>query len=72
VAGLTLLARTVASVRAAGITRVVVMVGHAREAVAEFVSRRGLEVELVTNDRFSIGNGSSAVAGGSPLGSASC
>jgi MobA-like NTP transferase protein len=50
VAGLTLLERTVASVRAAGITRVVIVVGHAKEAVAEFVSRRGLEVELVTND----------------------
>ena len=61
VAGLTLLERTVASVRAAAITRVVIVVGHAKEAVAEFVSRRGLEVELVTNERFSIGNGSSAV-----------
>src|SRR3954447_18005896 len=68
VAGLTLLERTVASVRAAGITRVVIVVGHAKEAVAEFVSRRGLEVELVTNDRFSIGNGSSAVAGGQLVG----
>ena len=68
VAGLTLLERTVASVRAAGITRVIVVVGHAKEAVAEFVSRRGLEVELVTNDRFSIGNGSSAVAGGQLVG----
>jgi 1L-myo-inositol 1-phosphate cytidylyltransferase / CDP-L-myo-inositol myo-inositolphosphotransferase len=68
VAGLTLLERTVASVRTAGITRVVVVVGHAKEAVAEFVSRRGLDVELVTNDRFSIGNGSSAVAGGQVVG----
>src|SRR3954453_17854165 len=68
VAGLTLLERTVATVRTAGITRVVVVVGHAKEAVAEFVSRRGLEVELVTNDRFSIGNGSSAVAGGQLVG----
>ena len=68
VAGLTLLERTVASVRAAGITRVVVVVGHAKEAVAEFVSARGLQVELVTNDRFSIGNGSSAVAGGKHVG----
>jgi CDP-L-myo-inositol myo-inositolphosphotransferase len=68
VAGLTLLERTVASVRSAGITRVIVVVGHAKEAVAEFVSRRGLEVELVTNDRFSIGNGSSAVAGGQLVG----
>jgi choline kinase len=52
VAGLTLLERTVATLRAAGVARVIVVVGHAKEAVAEFVSERGLDVEVVENDRF--------------------
>jgi choline kinase/phosphatidylglycerophosphate synthase len=68
VAGVTLLERTVAAVRAAGATRVIVVVGHAKEAVTEFVLQRRLEVELVENDRFSVGNGSSAVAGGQSVG----
>lgn len=68
VAGVTLLERTVATLRAAGVSRVIVVVGHAKEAVARFVSQRGLEVELVENERFSAGNGSSAVAGGQVAG----
>jgi CDP-L-myo-inositol myo-inositolphosphotransferase len=31
--------------------------------VAQFVAQRGLDVELVENERFSVGNGSSALAG---------
>ena len=68
VAGVTLLERAVAAVRAAGVGRVIVVVGHAKEAVAQFVAQRGLEVELVENDGFSVGNGSSAVAGGQVAG----
>src|SRR5829696_3205359 len=62
VAGITLLERTIATVRAAGVGRVIVVVGHAKEAVAEFLEQRALDVELVENERFSVGNGSSAVA----------
>lgn len=68
VGGVTLLERAIATVRAVGITRVIVVVGHAKEAVERFVSSRGLDVELVENDRFSAGNGSSAVAGGQVAG----
>ena len=64
VAGLTLLERTVATVRAAGVSRVIVVVGHAKESVARFVAERRLDVELVENDRFSLGSGSSAAVGG--------
>jgi 1L-myo-inositol 1-phosphate cytidylyltransferase / CDP-L-myo-inositol myo-inositolphosphotransferase len=64
VAGATLLERTVGTLREIGIDRIIVVVGHAKEAVAEFVAARGLEVELVENDDFSAGNGSSAFAGG--------
>jgi len=68
VAGITLLERTIATVRAAGVGRVIVVVGHAKEAVAEFLEQRALDVELVENERFSVGNGSSAVAGGTVAG----
>jgi choline kinase/phosphatidylglycerophosphate synthase len=68
VAGVTLLERAIAAVRAAGVDRVIVVVGHAKEAVAQFVTQRGLAVELVENDDFSAGNGSSAVAGGQVAG----
>jgi 1L-myo-inositol 1-phosphate cytidylyltransferase / CDP-L-myo-inositol myo-inositolphosphotransferase len=64
VAGASLLERAVATVRAAGVERVIVVVGHARAAVADFVAARGLDVELVENERFSVGNGSSVFAGG--------
>src|SRR4051812_23288825 len=64
VAGVTLLERTVATLRKAGVGRVIVVIGHAKEAVAEFVAAQGLDIELVDNETFSVGNGSSAVAGG--------
>src|SRR3954469_7149373 len=64
VAGVTLLERAGATVRAAGARRVIVVVGHAKEEVARFVAESGLGVELVENDRFRAGNGSSALAGG--------
>ena len=47
VAGVTLLERAVAAARGAGITRVLVVLGHAKEEVARFVTERGLDVELV-------------------------
>jgi CDP-L-myo-inositol myo-inositolphosphotransferase len=68
VAGVTLLERAVAAARGAGITRVLVVLGHAKEEVARFVTERGLDVELVENDGFSAGNGSSAAVGGQAAG----
>ncbi|MGH3033447.1 MAG: NTP transferase domain-containing protein [Gaiellaceae bacterium] len=64
VAGVTLLERAVSTFRSAGVERVVVVVGHARASVREFVAWRGLEVELVENDDFGLGNGSSVRVGG--------
>jgi 1L-myo-inositol 1-phosphate cytidylyltransferase / CDP-L-myo-inositol myo-inositolphosphotransferase len=64
IAGATLLERAVTAVRAAGAERVIVVVGHAKEAVERFVAERGLDVELVENDHFAVGNASSVVAGG--------
>ena len=68
VAGRSLLERAVATVRAVGIRRVIVVVGHESDAVERFVRARGLDVQLVENDRFSAGSGSSAVAGGQAAG----
>ena len=68
VAGVTLLERAVAAARGAGITRVLVVLGHAKEEVARFVTERGLDVELVENDGFLAGNGSSAAVGGQAAG----
>lgn len=64
IAGATLLERAIAAVRAAGVERVIVVVGHAKEAVERFVAARGLDVELVENGQFALGNASSVVAGG--------
>src|SRR6266545_7195901 len=63
VAGVTLLERAVSTLRSAGVERIVV-VGHARADVREFVAREGLDVELVENDDFALGNGSSLLVGG--------
>jgi CDP-L-myo-inositol myo-inositolphosphotransferase len=60
----TLLERAVGTLREAGVQRVVVVVGHAKELVQRFVCERGLEVELVENADFQGGNGSSALVGG--------
>jgi len=68
VAGLTLLERTVATLRQAGIEHVIVVVGHAKEAVADFLARRDLGVDVVENEHFIVGNGTSALAGGNVAG----
>ena len=68
VAGASLLERTVATLHEAGVARVIVVVGHAKDVVARYVLSRGLDVELVENDGFSVGNGSSAIAGGQVAG----
>jgi choline kinase/phosphatidylglycerophosphate synthase len=68
VAGTTLLERAVATLRSAGIERVLVVVGHAKEDVRRFVAERRLDVELVENDDFVRGNGTSALAGGRAAG----
>lgn len=64
VAGVTLLERALSTLRSAGVERIVVVVGHARADVREFVAREGLDVELVENHEFALGNGSSLLAGG--------
>jgi 1L-myo-inositol 1-phosphate cytidylyltransferase / CDP-L-myo-inositol myo-inositolphosphotransferase len=64
VAGVMLLERAVSTLRGAGVERIVVVVGHARADVREFVAREGLDVELVENDDFALGNGSSLLVGG--------
>jgi choline kinase/phosphatidylglycerophosphate synthase len=64
VAGVTLLERVVSTFRAAGVERIVVVIGHASASVRDFVVQRGLDVELVENDDFGLGNGSSVVIGG--------
>ncbi|MGH3034459.1 MAG: NTP transferase domain-containing protein, partial [Gaiellaceae bacterium] len=64
VAGVTLLERAVATFRSAGVERIIVVLGHAQANVREFVARRGLDVELVGNDDFGLGNGSSVLVGG--------
>jgi 1L-myo-inositol 1-phosphate cytidylyltransferase / CDP-L-myo-inositol myo-inositolphosphotransferase len=64
VAGVTLLERAVSTFRSSGVERIVVVVGHASASVRDFVARRGLDVELVENDDFGLGNGSSVLLGG--------
>ena len=64
VAGRTLLERTVLTLRAAGVERIVVVIGHEKDSVRAFVEERGLDVELVENEGFLAGNGSSALVGG--------
>ena len=68
VAGTTLLERAVETLRSAGVERVLVVVGHAKDDVRRFVAERGLDVELVENDDFGRGNGTSALAGGRAAG----
>ncbi len=68
IAGATLLERAVRTLREAGVTRVIVVVGHAGELVERFVSERSLDVELVCNADFPHGNGSSALVGGRAAG----
>src|SRR5215218_5878409 len=64
VAGMALLERAVRTLREAGVERVVVVVGYAKELVERFVQKQGLEVEVVENADFLRGNGSSALVGG--------
>jgi CDP-L-myo-inositol myo-inositolphosphotransferase len=68
VAGIALLERSVRALRQAGVRRIVVVVGHAKEQIARFVDERGLGVELVENEDFTRGNGSSALVGGRAAG----
>ena len=46
--------------RAVGVEEILVVVGHEKERVREFVGERGLGVQLVENGDFGLGNGSSA------------
>ncbi len=68
VARLTLLERAVATLQRAGVGRVIVVVGHAKDEVERFVRERELQVELVENEDFAAGNGSSAIVGGRAAG----
>lgn len=68
VAGVALLERSIRALRQAGLRRIVVVVGHAKELVEGFVAERELDVELVENDGFERGNGSSALVGGRAAG----
>jgi CDP-L-myo-inositol myo-inositolphosphotransferase len=63
VAGVTLLERAVATFRGAGLGRIVVVVGHGSASIREFVTERGLDVELAENGDFALGNGSSVLVG---------
>jgi CTP:molybdopterin cytidylyltransferase MocA len=64
IAGRTLLERAVLTLEAVGVAPIVVVTGHARDEIARYVAERGLAVELVENDDFHLGNGSSALVGG--------
>jgi choline kinase/phosphatidylglycerophosphate synthase len=68
VAGVALLERSVRALRQAGVRRIVVVVGHAKELVESFVAERDLNVELVENREFERGNGWSALVGGRAAG----
>jgi choline kinase/phosphatidylglycerophosphate synthase len=68
VGGITLLERAVLTLRQAGVKRIIVVIGHAKDAVKQFVAERALDVELVENDDFSLGNGSSVLVGGRAVG----
>lgn len=67
-AGLTLLERAVATLRQGGVGRIIVVVGHAGDEVRRYVERAGLDVEVVENPDFLLGNGSSAAVGGRAAG----
>ena len=62
-AGITLLERAVATLRAVGIKEILVVVGYEKERLREFVCERGLDIQLVENGDFGLGNGSSALVG---------
>ncbi|MBD0330616.1 MAG: NTP transferase domain-containing protein [Thermoleophilia bacterium] len=68
VAGRALLERAVETLRLAGVGPIVVVVGHAKEEIERYVAATGLEVELVLNGDFQLGNGSSALVGGRAAG----
>ena len=68
VGGVTLLERSIVTLRRAGVDRIVVVAGHAKDELRRFVGRKGLDVEVVDNDRFSVGNGSSVLVGGRAAG----
>jgi CDP-L-myo-inositol myo-inositolphosphotransferase len=63
VGGLTLLERTVRTLRMAGINgEVVVVVGHRGSEVAEYARSRQLRLKVVENPRYPQGNGTSVMA----------
>ena len=62
-AGITLLERAVITLRAVGIEEILVVVGHEKDRVRNFVRERGLSVQLVENGDYGLGNGSSACVG---------
>lgn len=67
-AGCALVERAVATLRQAGVGRIIVVVGHAADEVRRFLAERGLQVEVVENPSFALGNGSSAAVGGRAAG----
>lgn len=63
VAGLTLLERTVRTLRAGGLDgEIAVVVGHRGEEVAGYCKQRGLPVRVVENPDYPRGNGTSVLA----------
>ena len=62
-AGITLLERAVATLRAVGIEEILVVAGYEKARLRGFVRERGLGVQLVENGDFGLGNGSSAFVG---------
>lgn len=68
VGGVTLLERSIATLRRAGVERIVVVAGHEKDTLKRFVARKGLDVEVADNDGFAVGNGSSALVGGRAAG----
>jgi len=63
VAGLTLLERTVRTLRLGGVAGpIVVVVGHRQGELREFVADRRLQVEVVENHQYARGNGTSVLA----------
>jgi molybdenum cofactor cytidylyltransferase len=61
--GETFVTRIARTLRAAGITDIVVVVGHQGEMVGEVIRRSGLDVRVVDNFRYAEGQFSSILAG---------
>ncbi len=64
IGGLTLLERTIRTLRLGGVDgRIVVVVGHRGDEVSKFAASRKLDVVIVTNPDYQRGNGTSVMAG---------